>query len=53
MIVYEKDGLVVEKRGHASGRDLRYVVLNRWGREVQAYASLQDAKRLFFGLGLN
>lgn len=51
-VVFEMDGLTVERRGSQWGRDIRFVVVGPLGQTVQSYATLADAKKWFFGIGL-
>ena len=53
MVVFRMEGCSVERRGSVAGRDLRFVVLHdRSGQVQQCYATLADAKKWFFGIGL-
>lgn len=53
MVVYTNNGFTVERRGSVATRDLRFVVIDKFGKVQHSYATLADAKRLFFGIGLN
>ncbi len=53
MIVYREAEFTVERRGSVATRDLRFVVIDKLGRVQQVYPTLTDAKRGFFGVGLN
>jgi hypothetical protein len=53
MVVFAMQGCSVERRGSVAGRDLRFVVIHDRSRQVQqCYATLEDAKKWFFGIGL-
>lgn len=49
MVVFQKQGFSVERRGSISGRDLRFVVIHDRSRQIQqCYATLSSAKKWFF-----